>query len=293
MGEQSFNAPAPPPPPSSAEGGSVAGYAGGVVGGLAGGVVGRAGGAGGGASQAAATVPVPAGRKLTRDAHAVLEVKSVEQALARLRAQAESAGGYVAAQSQSRDPRSVNRGDLTLRVPVAKLDALLAGLASLGTVEQTRTMTGDITEEYYDLELRLNNQRQLHARLLELLNRAGNKLSDLLEAERELARVRGEIEQMEGRQRFWDNRVSLATLTVMVHEPLPSVATAEGGPWVAVTHSFSQAADNFVYAIAGVIAFTGGLIPIAAAVLLGLWIIAKLWKLRKRSKARTAQKITP
>jgi len=270
-----------------------AGYASGVVGG-------RVGGPGGGVNtpraepgrQTAPIVPVPTGRKLIRDAHAILEVPSVEQALAKLRAQIESAGGYVTAESRSRVARGVNRGDLTLRVPAAKLDTLVAGLASLGKVEQTWTTAGDITEEYFDLELRLNNQRQLQARLLELLNRAGNKLSDLLETERELARVRGEIEQLEGRQRFWDNRVSLATLMVMMHEPLPAVATAEGGPFAALKHSFSEAADNFVYAIAGVIAFTGGLIPIAAAILLGLWIIAKLWKLRKRSKARKAQNTT-
>ena len=79
----------------------------------------------------------------------------------------------------------------------------------------------------------------------------------------------------------------------LVHVPVPGVATAEGGPSAALKRSFSQAADNFVYAIAGVIAFTGGLIPIAAAALLGLWILAKLWKLRKRSKARKAQKIAP
>jgi len=268
-------------------------YGGGVVGGLPARGAGGAGRVGGGVApappagrQAGATVPVPPGRKLIRDAQAVLEVASVERALTTLRAQVESAGGYVAAQSQSRDhnARSANRGDVTLRLPAAKLDAFMAGLASLGTVEQARTTAGDITEEYFDLELRLNNQRQLQDRLVELLNRAGNKLSDLLEAERELARVRGEIEQMEGRQRFWDNRVSLATLTVTVHEPMPTVASAEGGPFAALRHSFSQAADNFVYAIAGVIAFTGGLIPIAAAVLLGLWILVKLWKARRRSK---------
>ena len=263
-------------------------------------VVGHVGGPGGGVNtpraeperQTAPIVPVPTGRKLIRDAHAILEVPSVEQALAKLRAQIERAGGYVTAESRRRDARGLNRGDLTLRVPAATLDTLMAGLASLGKVEQTWTTAGDITEEYFDLELRLNNQRQLQARLLELLNRAGNKLSDLLETERELARVRGEIEQLEGRQRFWDNRVSLATLMVMMHEPLPAVATAAGGPFAALKHSFSEAADNFVYAIAGVIAFTGGLIPIAAAILLGLWIIAKLWKLRKRSKARKAQNTT-
>ena len=224
---------------------------------------------------------MPTGRKLIRDVAATLEVSSVEKAIEKLRRDAESTGGYVGAESRSRDTRGINTGAITLRLPAAKLDGFVAGLSSVGKVEQTNATANDITEEYFDLELRLNTQRQLQARLLELLNRPGNKLSDLLETERELARVRGEIEQMEGRQRFWDNRVSLASLAVSVHEPMPAVATAEGGAWAALKHSFSDAANNFVYAIAGVISFTGGLIPVAIAIVIGLWMVTKLWKLRK------------
>jgi hypothetical protein len=232
-------------------------------------------------------VAVPTGRKLIRDVAATLEVSSVEKAIEKLRRDAESTGGYVGSESRSRDTRGINAGAITLRLPAAKLDGFVAGLSSVGTVEQTNATANDITEEYFDLELRLNTQRQLQTRLLELLNRPGNRLSDLLETERELARVRGEIEQMEGRQRFWDNRVSLASVAVSVHEPMPVVATAAGGAWSALKHSFSEAADNFVYAIAGVIAFTGGLIPVAIALVIGLWIVTKLWKLRKRGRGRT------
>ena len=182
----------------------------------------------------------------------------------------------------------MNRGNLVLRVTAGKLDALVASLSSLGTIEHLRTTAGDITEEYFDLELRLANQRRLQARLLELLNRPGNKVSDLIEAERELARVSGEIEQMEGRRRFWDNRVALATLSTDLHEPLPAVAGGEGGPLAALKRSFSNAADNFVYAVAGIIAFTGGLIPVALAILLAAWIVVRAWRLRKRLRARRA-----
>jgi hypothetical protein len=252
----------------------------------------RLGGAGGGAvgglnrPAATSSVPEPGGRKLIRNSGASLEVKSVEQALVKLRQQAESAGGYVSVEERSRDDRGVNRGSITLHVPSAKLGTVSASLQTVGTIEQSHISATDITEEYFDLELRLGNQRQLQARLIELLNRPDNKLSDLLETERELARVRGEIEQLEGRQRFWDNRVSLAMLAVAVHEPQPAVASAAGGAVAALRHSFSEAADNFVYAIAGIISITGGLIPIAAALVLAVWIIAKLWKLRKRRISR-------
>ncbi len=93
---------------------------------------------------------------------------------------------------------------------------------------------------------------------------------------------------MEGRRRFWDNRVALATLSIDLHEPLPAVAGGEGGPLAALKRSFSNAADNFVYAVAGIIAFTGGLIPVALAILLAAWIVVRAWRLRKRLRARRA-----
>lgn len=230
-------------------------------------------------------VPVPQDRKLIRDASAWLEVKAVDQALAALRTLAERSGGYVTSEQRSRDERSVGQGMLVARVPSGKLDSLTDALKSVGTVLRFQLSANDISEELFNLELRLRNQRQLEARLLELLNRPGNRLSDLLETERELARVRSEIDQLEGRQRFWDNRVALSTVTVEVHEPRPAVAGAQGGAWAALKKSFSDAADNFVLAIAGIIAATGALIPIFVVFAVVLYLLVRWWRWRRRRRS--------
>jgi hypothetical protein len=229
-------------------------------------------------------VPVPQDRKLIRDTNALLEVKAVDQALAALRTLAEKSGGYVTSEQRSRDERGVGRGMLVARVPSGTLDSLTSALKSVGTVLRFQVSANDISEEYFNLELRLRNQRQLEGRLLELLNRPGNRLSDLLETERELARVRSEIDQLEGRQRFWDNRVSLSTVTVEVHEPRPAVAGAQGGAWAALKKSFSDAADNFVLAVAGIIAATGALIPIVVVLAVVLYGLGRWWKWRRRRR---------
>jgi hypothetical protein len=146
----------------------------------------------------------------------------------------------------------------------------------------------DITEQYFDLEIRLANQRRLETRLLELLERRTNELSDLLEIEREAARVRGEIEQLEGRKRFWDNQVSLSTLQVELHEPRPAIAGSEGGAWRTLLDSFRRFADNFVLSIAGIIAVAGGLIPVAVALGLVIWIAGGLLRRRRRAQRTPA-----
>jgi len=152
--------------------------------------------------------------------------------LARLHDLTREAGGYTTSETQSRDDQRVNQGKIEYRVPAGKLESLTAALKSLGSVESLNPSASDITEDYFDLEIRLRNERALETRLLALTDRPANKLSDLIEAERELARVRGEIDQMEGRRRFWDNRVALAALSVSVHEPVPTVGGVAGRPVV-------------------------------------------------------------
>jgi hypothetical protein len=239
------------------------------------------------APEGAGQVRIPQDRKLIRDVTAQLEVKSVGDALARLKSMTESAGGYVSNEQRSRDERGVGHASIVARVPVGKLDSLSAALKSVGILERFQVSANDITEEYFNLELQLRNRRLLEARLLELLKRPANKLSDLLDAERELARVRNDIDQMEGRQRFWDNRVALAALMVELHEPEPAVVGNQGGAWAALKHSFSEAADNFVLAIAGIVAFTGGLIPVIVALGIALALVVKWWRWRKAGRTRT------
>jgi hypothetical protein len=232
-------------------------------------------------------VPGPQERKLIREGRATLEVASVDATLARLHDLAREAGGYTTRETRSRDYQRVNQGQIECRVPAGKLDSLTAALKSLGTVESLTLSASDITEEYFDLEMRLRNQRTLEARLLGLIERPTNKLSDLLEAERELARVRGEIDQMEGRRRFWNNRVALSALSVTVHEPVPTVGGAQGGAFAVLRKAFADSVNNFVSAIARIIAMTGGLLPDFIALLLVGWVLLLVWRWRRARRAAT------
>ena len=76
----------------------------------------------------------------------------------------------------------------------------------------------DVTEEFVDLEARIANKKRLEERIVELLKDSSDKIKDVIEVERELARVRGEIEQMEGRLRYLTNRTELTTVTISARE---------------------------------------------------------------------------
>ena len=106
----------------------------------------------------------------------------------------------------------------TLRVPADQLDAAIGELESLGRVE-TESQTGqDVTSQYVDLEARLTNSRHTEERLIDLLRNRTGKLSDVLEVEQEISRVRGEIEQIEAERKTMANQVTFATVNLTMSE---------------------------------------------------------------------------
>jgi hypothetical protein len=207
--------------------------------------------------------------------------------LARLRDLVRAASGYTTNETRQQEEHAARTASLTCRIPADGLDTILERLKALGTVEQVSIGAEDITEQYFNEEIHLRNQKALETRLLALLDRPTNRLTDLLEIEREVARVRQTIDELEGRKRFWDNQVALSTLTVTLHEPRPVIAQQEGGILATLRGSFRQAAENLVQTTGGIIAASGALIPLGL-VCLGLgWGLRRLW--RRRQAARQAR----
>jgi hypothetical protein len=126
-----------------------------------------------------------------------------------------------------------------------------------------------------DVTARVNNARRLEDRLITLLSTRTGKLDEVLRVERELARVREEIERYEGRLRYLSSRVATSTLTITVHEPAPILGNTPGENPIAA--ALRRAWKNFVALVAGVIASLGVLIPLAL-VGLGAWAAYKRWK---------------
>lgn len=198
---------------------------------------------------------------LIRNGEARVEVASLEPAVAKVKALAAQMGGYVTNVMTLTGEENVRQSTLTLRIPAARFDAALEGLSPLGKVESVNVSSEDVGEEYVDVGVRLENGRRMERRLLDLLETRTGKLEEVLAVERELARVREEIERLEGRMRFLRDRAAVSTLTVTVHEPAPLLS--EYGTRNVVAHAFVQAWRNFIRLVTGLIASLGVLLPIA------------------------------
>jgi hypothetical protein len=202
----------------------------------------------------------PGSRLIIRTGQAGIEVDSLEPALDLLRLTATRIGGFVGNANVQTGRNQVRQATIEIKVPAGRFDDLTDGLRPLGRIEFLNVGAEDVSEEFVDLTARTANARRMEERLLELLATRTGKLQDVLSVERELARVREEIERMEGRMRYLKTRAQLSTLSVAIHEPPPLVSPTPGRNPVA--QAVREAWRNFVGVLAAGIASLGYLVPV-------------------------------
>jgi len=127
-------------------------------------------------------------------------------------------GGYFADAYVDRTYGEQLSGRWRIRIPVKQFDPFLKAVSRLGVPQSRHQTAQDVTEEFVDLKARISNKKRLEKRIVELLNSSSGKIKDVIEVERELARVRGEIEQSEGRLRYLTDRTEFTTVVVSARE---------------------------------------------------------------------------
>jgi hypothetical protein len=157
-------------------------------------------------------------RKLIRNATLDLEVKSFQETIDKVTDLTKAAGGYVDTSHSEKGGNGKLQGTVVVKVLPQNLDGFLLKLRDLGQVQNQSVSADDVTKDYIDTQARLENSRRMETQLQELLKRENGKVSDLLQVERELGRVRGDIEQMQGQLKLYDFQVQYATVTMNVAE---------------------------------------------------------------------------
>ena len=160
-------------------------------------------------------------RKVISSAFIAIEIEGVPEATAQVRVIAESLGGFVEQLSSSGEPQH-QRATMTIRVPQDQFFPALEQIEALGTVQSRNIGSEDVSEQFIDLKARLKSALSEEQSLLSLLERAG-VVSEILAIERELFRVRSEIERFQGQLNFLERRVDLATINVSLFSPEPKL----------------------------------------------------------------------
>ena len=181
-------------------------------------------------------------------------------------------GGEIAGKSSNTSDNYVY-GTMTLWVPSEKLQQFIKEVEKVGKVNSSNVSAQDISDQYYDLKARLETKKKQESRLLSLLDRKDVKLQEILQLEQELARVRGEIESMEGRKQFWDKQVAYSTVTINITQDVQAVKEPDD-IWKPLRKAMRDLKPTFVSSTGVLVAFFAGIITLVAALI--PWIIILL-----------------
>lgn len=187
----------------------------------------------------------------------------------------DSTGGVSSAQGPA-------NAQITLRVPAGRLADVQHRVGALGNVTTQSSNQSDVTQQHVDMTARLANLRSEEAQLRTIMSRAG-KISDLLEVERELARVRGDIESMQAQVAYLERQAAMSTLSISLSQPGPLVrpSSSSWGFAAAFTAGIQAAAEVARTLITGVVA-------LSPLILLGLatWGVVHV---ARRRRAKTTE----
>jgi hypothetical protein len=152
-------------------------------------------------------------RKVIREGEIYFECRDVQETETFLKNEVKSAKGYISNESANSYGERTERR-LSIRVPSDQLDGLIEKIqAHAVRIENTNIRSEDVTEQFIDVEARLKTKKELEVRYISLLQQAKN-VDEILQIERELSNIRGEIESMQGRLNFLKDRTSMSTLNV-------------------------------------------------------------------------------
>src|SRR5262245_5172658 len=244
---------------------------------------------GGAAGSPAVTVPepvqpaeasaVPRAPMVIRTATLAVVAKQFEGVRAAVEAIVSQSNGFIDHLSITGDTASARSLGATLRVPGDRMAAALEKLRQLGQVVEDTQGSEDVTDQLVDLDARLANARAIEQRMADILRNRTGKLSDVLEVEREIARVRLDIERMDAEKANMNRRVSYATITLTVSEERK--ASIEAGPLSLGTRLRIAAADGIetgFETVFGAVLFvlrSGPVLLLCAAAGAAAWLILR------------------
>jgi hypothetical protein len=243
-------------------------------------------------AQAPPEASVPRTPMVIRTATLAVVAKQFEGVRAAVEAIVSQANGFVDHLSITGDTSSARSLGATLRVPGNRMAAALEKLRQLGQVVEDTQGSEDVTDQLVDLDARLANARATEQRLADILRNRTGKLSDVLEVEREIARVRLDIERMDAEKANMNRRVSYATITLTVSEERK--VSIDAGPLSLGTRLRIAAADGIeagFETIFGAVLFvlrSGPVLLLWAAAAAGAWLIVRRTISRRQGFQSTA-----
>jgi hypothetical protein len=223
-----------------------------------------------------------------RQAWMNVEIKNCEESLKKAMDIARSLNAEVFTLDSQNPEGEGSWANITFLVDPAKLDDLMEELGTLGAVKSRNTQARDVTEQYVDLKGQLANSEHVKDRLISLLNTRTGSLKDVLEVERELARIGGTIESLKGRIRYLEAQTDRSRIEVRLFEKATHAVHSNNEILFKLQQTFNSFGMVFLETITSLFVFMGFALGLSVYLVLVLGVIL----LVKRMKSGSAKKTT-
>jgi len=230
-------------------------------------------------------------RKIIYNARLELIVESLEAAEKNINRLATEHGGYLA----KSDVRAPSHGEerygvWTLKIPVERFQPCMTNISGLGELKGSNVDSSDVTEQYYDLEAHVKNNRVEEEGLQKFLleKSTTGTLDEILKIRKEIRAIRGEIDRQEGQLQRWSNDSSFATITLTIYErEVPVVAAVPVVPKFVerIRQTFFESLEAMLGVFRELTIAVVAIVPWLPMILL---VVVFLWMISPRPRKRIA-----
>lgn len=188
-------------------------------------------------------------QKIIKQGNLKFETDDLETTFNQIQVAIKANAGSIQNDYQEKNYNNITK-NLTVRVPSQNFDSFLRAISKgVAYFDEKNISSKNVTEEYIDLNSRLNTKRKLEARYLQILQKA-NKISEILEIEKQISTIREEIEAKEGQLKYLESRVSESVITIEFYK---TIAEKEGVKisygsklWTAIKSGFFSLSDLLI-----------------------------------------------
>ncbi|MCH8902547.1 MAG: DUF4349 domain-containing protein [Bacteroidetes bacterium] len=179
---------------------------------------------------------------------------------------------YISTENEQQNERTFNNA-LTIRVEFENFDRLVEDIMEQASfVDFKRVKATDVTEEYIDLQARLKSKKLLENRYQNILTKA-NTIAEILEVTRHINNVQTEIERIEGRLKYMNNRIAFSTIKLEIYEEVLYAGITKSKFATRLGNALNSGWEIFLHFIV----FVANIWPLFVLLTLG-WVSLKFYK---------------
>lgn len=232
------------------------------------------------------------GQKLVRKLWLTAETESLDTLLGSVEQKVKALGGYMENREIHNYSVYNRRAELTIRVPADSLDQFAEVVKENANVTSTTETADNITLSYVAVESRMKALETEQTRLLELLSKAEN-MTEILQIEERLTKVRTELEEVTSQLRLYDNQVDYGTIYLTLHEVREYTEEEPEGFWARVGDGLTQSIEGIGNGVTELLIWlivASPYLAIFALLIGGVVLVSKRQRKKKAAKKKEEQK---